>query len=199
MKRLASLLAACLALSCNSPAPPAASQPDATTSMSATGGTGTGLAQDATAQAILAKLGLTTPQGGSGTGLCQDATLQILLANIGGGGIAGTCPTVTSGSTSTLLRTDACVRFDTTGGTPATVDMIAPGFIGRRITFYWWAWAGDAGGPTPPTVVADSGHSMVPFSGQATSGAAGLVSTSTINTPGASYTLLWDGTEWTKP
>jgi hypothetical protein len=48
----------------------------------ATGGSGTGVAQDATIQAILAKLGASTPQGGSGTGIAQDASLQALLAAI---------------------------------------------------------------------------------------------------------------------
>jgi hypothetical protein len=45
-------------------------------------GTGTGQAQDATAQCIAAKYGLTTPVGGTGTGLCQDATLQAILGAI---------------------------------------------------------------------------------------------------------------------
>lgn len=53
------------------------------------GGTGKGLGQDATVQAMLAKLGLPTPQGGTGTGLAQDATFQKLLAAIGGGGGSG--------------------------------------------------------------------------------------------------------------
>lgn len=48
------------------------------------GGSGNGVAQDATLQAVLAKLGLSTPQGGSGTGIAQDASLQVLLTVIGG-------------------------------------------------------------------------------------------------------------------
>lgn len=45
-------------------------------------GTGTGQAQDATAQCIAAKYGLGVPVGGTGTGLCQDATLQAILGAI---------------------------------------------------------------------------------------------------------------------
>lgn len=55
----------------------------------ATGGTGTGLGQDATVQQMLKKLGLSIPQGGTGTGLAQDATFQKLLEAIGGGGGSG--------------------------------------------------------------------------------------------------------------
>ena len=65
------------------------SQPDAGTacivypdilksSMAAVGGSGTGLAQDATVQQIIKLYGASIPQGGSGTGLCQDASLQAL-------------------------------------------------------------------------------------------------------------------------
>ena len=55
-------------------------------------GTGTGQAQDATAQCIAAKYGLSIPIGGTGTGLCQDATLQAILGAIpdAGGGGGGT-------------------------------------------------------------------------------------------------------------
>jgi hypothetical protein len=50
------------------------------------GGSGTGLAQDATIQAIIAALGGAVPDGGSGTGLAQDASLQALYDLIAGGG-----------------------------------------------------------------------------------------------------------------
>src|ERR1019366_946214 len=59
------------------------------------GGSGTGLAQDATVQAIIALYGVSIPQGGSGTGLCQDASLQALYLLIaaqldaGGGSSSG--------------------------------------------------------------------------------------------------------------
>jgi len=56
------------------------------------GGSGTGLAQDATGQEILQALGLTTPQGGSGTGLLQDATLQDIANAISGGFGPGNLP-----------------------------------------------------------------------------------------------------------
>jgi hypothetical protein len=69
----------------------------------------------------------------------------------------------------------------------------APTYIGQRITFYWWAWSG---AQVPPTINASAGEQFVPFSGQASSGAAGLVTTTTISTPGASFSLEWNGTEW---
>ena len=53
-------------------------------------GTGTGQAQDATAQCIAATYGLTVPAGGTGTGLCQDATLQAILGVLTDGGITVT-------------------------------------------------------------------------------------------------------------
>ena len=157
-------------------------------------GTGTGQAQDATAQCIAAAYGLTPPVGGTGTGLCQDATLQAILGAIsGGGGGVKTAATVVSGQTYNLLTTDAVIRFDTSGGTTATANMIAPAYIGQQVTFYWWSWNG---AQAAPTMNVDAGHKMVPFSGQTSSGAGGLVTTTTISTPGASYTLEWDGTEW---
>jgi hypothetical protein len=158
-------------------------------------GTGTGQAQDATAQCIAAAYGLTIPTGGTGTGLCQDATLQAILGAIsGGGGGAKTAATVVSGQTYNLLTTDAVIRFDTSGGTTGTANMHAPGYIGQQVTFYWWSWNG---AQAAPTMNVDAGHKMVPFSGQAIAGAAGLVTTDTISTPGASITREWDGTEWT--
>ena len=158
-------------------------------------GTGTGQAQDATAQCIAAAYGLTPPVGGTGTGLCQDATLQAILGAIsGGGGGAKTAATVVSGQTYNLLTTDAVIRFDTSGGTTGTANMHAPGYIGQQVTFYWWSWNG---AQAAPTMNVDAGHKMVPFSGQASAGAAGLVTTDTISTPGASITREWDGTEWT--
>ncbi|MHB8331501.1 MAG: hypothetical protein ACYDDA_04930 [Acidiferrobacteraceae bacterium] len=200
MKRLALLTLLCLA--CQSQ--PAAQQvlPDATTPMAAaTGGSGTGLAQDATVQQIIKLYGASIPQGGSGTGLCQDASLQALYNLISvSPGLPCTSATVTSGQTYSLLASDCVVRFDTTGGTTATADMHAAAFVGQTVTFYWWAWAApDAGGPTPPTVNVNAGFAMVPYSGQSMSGAAGLVTTSAITAQGSSYTLRWDGTEWTVP
>jgi hypothetical protein len=157
-------------------------------------GTGTGQAQDATAQCIAAAYGLTIPTGGTGTGLCQDATLQAILGAISGGGGAKTAATVISGQTYNLLVTDAVIRFDTSGGTTGTANMHAPGYIGQQVTFYWWSWGVSQ---IAPTMNVDAGHKMVPFSGQAIAGAAGLVTTDTISTPGASITREWDGTEWT--
>ena len=159
-----------------------------------TGGTGEGQAQDATLQQILLALGGgPIPQGGTGEGLAQDATLQLILAAIhGGGGGAETAVTIDSGATTSLLATDTAIRFDTTGGTTATAQMIAPSYIGQKWTFYWWAWGA---GQVPPTILAPPGIKIVPFGGQASSGAAGLVTSTTISTPGASFSVEWNGTE----
>ena len=157
-------------------------------------GNGTGLIEDSTGQAILAALGASTPQGGPGTGLMRDATGQAIVAAIsGGGGGAKTAATVTSSQTYPVLSTDTAIRFDTTGGTTATAVLPAPTYIGQRITFYWWAWSG---AQVAPTINASAGEQFVPFSGQVSSGAAGLVTTTIISTPGASFSLEWNGTEW---
>lgn len=97
-----------------------------------------------------------------------------------------------SGETYTLLATDAAIIFDTSGGSTATAQLIAPSSTLWRCTFYWYAWGAPA---VPPTILAPGGLKMVPFSGQAVSGSAGLVSSTTISTPGAAFTLAYDGTE----
>jgi hypothetical protein len=197
VKRLAAL-GLLFTLACDS-APASQPMPMA----AATGGSGTGLAQDATLQQINALFGASIPVGGSGTGLCQDASLQALYNLIAGGspGTPVTAATVIGGQTYNLLVSDGVIRFDTSNnlGT-ATADMHAGAFIGQTVTFYWWAWSSEAGQPVPPTVVAPAGGiKMVGYGGQATSGAAGLVTSSAITTPGSSYTLKWDGTEWATP
>ena len=111
----------------------------------------------------------------------------------GGGGITETAVTISSGQTTSLINTDTAIRFDTSGGTTATADMIAPSFVGQRWSFYWWNW--DPNTLTPPTINAPAGIKMIPFAGQASPGAAGLVSSTTISTPGASFELEWNGTE----
>ena len=134
----------------------------------------------------------------------QAGTAQIVAEGVnpngcggGGGGGSSTAATVTSGQTYQVLTTDIVVRMDTSGGATATADLPLPAYIGEQHTFYWWAWGV---GQTPPTINTTSNihetNKMVPFTGQATSGAAGLVTTTTITTPGASFTLEWDGVEW---
>lgn len=107
-----------------------------------------------------------------------------------GAGVVGTSVTITSGQTTTLLATDTAIIFDTSGGTTATADMIAPSYIGQTWTFSWLFYGAS---PVPPTINAPGGVSMVPFSGQSASGI--FVSTTTINTPGASWSLRWNGTQ----
>lgn len=110
--------------------------------------------------------------------------------------VASTAATVAAGAVYTLRSTDAFIRFDTSGGAVATANLLPGAFIGQTVTFYWWAWSA---GLIPPVVNAPAGAAMVPFTGQASSGAGGLVATTAITTPGASYTLQWDGTEWITP
>ena len=107
-----------------------------------------------------------------------------------GAGVVGTSVTITSGQTKTLLATDTAIIFDTSGGTTATADMIAPSYIGQTWTFSWMFYGAS---PVPPTINAPGGVSMVPFSGQSASGV--FVSTTTLNTPGASWSLRWNGTQ----
>jgi hypothetical protein len=130
----------------------------------------------------------------------QAGTAQIVSEGLnpdgcggGGGDKPFTAHTVTSGQTYNVSSTDTAIRFDTTGGSTATAVLPTPTYIGQRITFYWWAWSV---AQVAPTINASAGKQFVPFSGQASSGAAGLVTTTTISTPGAAYTLEWNGTEW---
>ena len=134
--------------------------------------------------------------GTSGRVVYFDESNTWQLFESGGGGVGPggqTAATVVSGETHTLLPTDTAIRFDTTGGTTATADMVAPFYIGQRVTFYWWAWSV---AQVAPTINVDAGHKLVPFSGQPSSVAGGLPTTTTISTPGASFTLEWNGTEW---
>jgi hypothetical protein len=79
-----------------------------------TGGSGTGWAQDATIQAMIAKLGSSTPSGGSGVGWAQDASLQALLLLIGGGGVG---PVIT---VPTTLAVDPTAGNDSNSGSVAS-------------------------------------------------------------------------------
>lgn len=108
---------------------------------------------------------------------------------------AGTAATVIGGQNYFMAATDTVIRFDTSNGLgTATANMTGASFIGQRITFYWWAWGG---GQIPPTIQGVvSGAKIAPFGGQQASGAAGLVGSTNITTPGASFTLEWTGTEW---
>lgn len=99
--------------------------------------------------------------------------------------------TVRNGEPYTLLASDRYINFDTTDGA-ATANMIAPSRIGQTWTFYWAEWGA---GHVMPTINAPPGIKMIPYSGKAKPGVAGLVASTTISTPGASYTLIWNGTE----
>ena len=175
---------------------PHASPP--TPALAATGGTGVGPAQDATGQAINLKRGATPiPCGGTGVGPLQDATMQCVYTAISGGSAAPTTvATVVSGATYTLLATDGFIRFDTSGGSRATANMVAAAYMGQAITFYWWNWSI---AQVPPVINAPGGATITPCNGQQSAGAGGLVSSSFVPTPGSSCTLKWDGTEWTTP
>ena len=64
-------------------------------------------------------------------------------------------------------------------------------FVDRTITFVWVAW--DAGLSALPEI-SGNGNNLVVFSGMPAS--ASYSATTTISTPGAPYTLKWDGTNW---
>ena len=106
-----------------------------------------------------------------------------------------TAATVTEGATYTVKASDIIVLMDTSGGAQATATAdLAPGtYIGETHTFIWYGW-GLAN--TPPTITGTGGATMMPYAGMASSGAAGLVASNTINTPGGFYTLRWNGTFW---
>jgi hypothetical protein len=122
-----------------------------------------------------------------------DDTLAMLWP--GPASIPRTAATVVGGQTYTVKATDTAIRADSSNGTQPVIDMIAPTYIGQRWTFYWWAWATGAGQPVGPLINAPAGINMQSFAGQAVSGAAGLVTNTTITTPGATFTLEWNGTE----
>ena len=160
-------------------------------------GSDTGLAQDATLQAIIVALGgpiLGMPNG-SGTGLAQDASLQQILALIGGGGsLPATAHTVLGGATYAITKTDAIILFDSSNGLLPIAQLpadVAHGlFVDRTITFVWVAWNGAQVAPE----IDGNGNSVVAFSGMPAS--ATYAATTIISTPGAAYTLKWDGANW---
>ena len=160
-------------------------------------GSDTGPAQDATLQAIIIALGgpIVGMPNGSGTGVAQDASLQQILALLGGGSIPGTAHTVIGGATYTIVSTDAIILFDESNGMqPAALlpaDAAHGLFIDRTIAFVWIAW--DAGLSAQP-LINGNGNNLVSFSGMPAS--ATYAATTTISTPGAAYTLKWDGADW---
>ena len=155
---------------------------------------------------VVGSLGSNTVVGIEGVPISGPPTIagQILVFNgtewvpsFGPSGIE-TAHTIHEGETYTLIPTDVAIIFDTSGGpqATATADMLGPSitdpwYIGREWLFSWFEWGNLQ---TPPTIVAPAGILMVPFSGRAASGVAGLVSSTVINTPGASWTLRWNGT-----
>jgi hypothetical protein len=120
--------------------------------------------------------------------------LDDLAAAGGTSALPATAATVVGGQTYTCKSTDRAIRVDSSNGLQPVINLVAIP-IGQRITIYWWNWATGAGQPVGPVVNAPSGVLMQTFIGQAVAGNAGLASTSTVTTPGATYTLLWDGTE----
>ena len=160
-------------------------------------GSDTGVAQDATLQAIILALGgpVVGMPNGSGTGVAQDASLQQILALLGGGSIPATAHTVIGGATYTITKTDAIILFDESNGMQPVallpVDAAHGLFVDRTITFVWIAW--DAGLSALPEI-SGNGNNLVVFSGMPAS--ASYSATTTISTPGAPYTLKWDGTNW---
>ena len=122
-------------------------------------------------------------------------------ATSAGLGATNTTATVVSGQTYSALSTDVTVRLDTSNSADAGgLKVVLPSspFNGQVVTTPWVGWAA---AQVPPTVMAsavDGGAVMVPYTGQAASGAAGMTTWTTITTPGAGNgpSWKWDGTEW---
>lgn len=158
-------------------------------------GSDSGLAQDATLQAIIIALGgpVAGPNG-SGTGLAQDASLQQILALIGGGALVPTSHTVIGGVTYAIVATDGIILFDSSNGLQPVAKLPADAahglFVGRRIVFVWVAW--DASQVAPE--IDGNGNGVVAYSGMPAS--ATYAATTTESTPGGFYTLEWDGANW---
>lgn len=97
-----------------------------------------------------------------------------------------TAATVLSGQIYAVKTSDIAIRLDTSGGTTATATLPAPSFIGETHTFFWVAWGG---GQVAPTINTSASKTMPPYNGMASSAPGGLVSTTTITTPGGNSTL----------
>lgn len=129
--------------------------------------------------------GATTQSGLGGTWVL----LPMGNAFVGGGSAA----TVTGGTTYTLLATDLFVSLDTSNGSLATAQMVVPSFIGQKWTFWWKAY--QIATPLPPKIIAPGSVLIMPYSGQPSSGTTGWTTSSNITTPGATWTVVWDGAE----
>ena len=161
-------------------------------------GSDSGLAQDATLQAIILLLGgpIVGMPNGSGTGAAQDASLQQILALLAGGGFLPgtiTAHTVIGGVTYPIALTDGIILFDSSNGLQpvAQLPSALPGlYVGRTITFVWVAW----NGAQVPPEIDGNGNDVVAFSGMPAS--ASYSPTTNITTPGGWYTVKWDGANW---
>lgn len=96
------------------------------------GGSGTGLAQDATIQAMIGAMGGSPPQGGDGVGAAQDASLQALYTLLSGGGAAA-LTAILKNRAQNLVTTN---QLGIVGGgnlvPPVTLTMVASGKL--RVT-----------------------------------------------------------------
>lgn len=90
-----------------------------------------------------------------------------------------------------MLAGDRFANMDTSAGLVATATLGNATGKGTCHTFRWWNW-NDA--MVPPAITSDAG--MIPFAGPSTGGAAGLVTSTSITTPGSPFTLCADGQEW---
>jgi hypothetical protein len=92
-----------------------------------TGGSGTGLGQDATVQAIIGLFATPTPIGGDGKGVAQDASLQELLAII-----SGVTPSGNNHWTQSDWYVDPINGVDTAAGTiGAPVKTVMGGIVAK--------------------------------------------------------------------
>lgn len=102
-----------------------------------------------------------------------------------------TTQTITSGQSKTQATTDAVILFDTSGGTTATLQLIAGTYKGEMLVLKHVA------GTVAPTYIAPTDTNLVePYTGLAADVPAGLVARSTISSPRAGVVLMWSGVYW---
>jgi hypothetical protein len=117
------------------------------------------------------------------------------LGELGPLPVTNTAATVIGGETYDAQPTDTVFRADSSNGEQPVIQLTTPTYIGQKFTVYWEAWATGAGQPVGPLVIAPSGIKMQSVNGQSVSGSAGLVTETTLTTPGGEFTWEWTGTE----
>lgn len=102
-------------------------------------------------------------------------------------------PVIVGGSSYQILTNNRFVKLDSSNGKAPVAVMPQPSYIGERHTLWWWNWDNTQ---IPPQITSDNNHKMVPFTGMAGGGNAGLVTQTSITNTGGMVTYEWDGSEW---